>query len=571
MLQRILITFLFLFTHCVFSQIDNPSDSLQRKSYKYLEGKIKNNTINQPLKSIYIDAYIEKAKKEKDTVEIGNGFYYKTCEDTFYTDGDFYATFVDENLYYKGLMYSDSIIYYTKNLNHRIFPGLGYSMKGFNFYNLGFEKDALDNYLIAYEYAQKHNNQVQLPEVKYAINVIRHNDKSNAEQTIKILDSLKNLINLKKKYLYDYLYELNNLVSDMQWEKKYDLASQYINEGIHKSIHIQEEFDFYHNFVFSAGVNYYFTKDYDKALDSINKAESKLDITSLSLAYHLKGKIFQETDTIKAIKYFNKVDSIFQINQTPIYGLLDNYKSLIGIHRQNNNYSGQMENIDKLIFADSIINVTKIYVEEKILNEYEIPKYKQEKEELILKLEEQKTGRKKNIVYLSILVLVVALICLYFLRKHLIYKKRYESLLSVIDLENNNTKNQIKENDGLNIAEETVQNIIEELKLFEKNKAFLNNDISLNVLSKNLNTNSSYLSKVINHHKGKSFANYINDLRVNYIVKQLKENKLLRKHTINAIAKDIGYNNTESFSKAFYKKTGLYPSYFIKQLNKGNN
>ena len=37
--------------------------------------------------------------------------------------------------------------------------------------------------------------------------------------------------------------------------------------------------------------------------------------------------------------------------------------------------------------------------------------------------------------------------------------------------------------------------------------------------------------------------------------------------TIEAIATEIGYKSTEPFSKAFKSKTGLYPSYFIKQLN----
>ena len=37
-----------------------------------------------------------------------------------------------------------------------------------------------------------------------------------------------------------------------------------------------------------------------------------------------------------------------------------------------------------------------------------------------------------------------------------------------------------------------------------------------------------------------------------------------------AIAQEVGFNNSESFSKAFYKKTGIYPSYFIKQLEKEN-
>ena len=41
----------------------------------------------------------------------------------------------------------------------------------------------------------------------------------------------------------------------------------------------------------------------------------------------------------------------------------------------------------------------------------------------------------------------------------------------------------------------------------------------------------------------------------------------MRNHTIAAIADDIGYNNSESFTNAFKKITGTLPSYYIKALN----
>ena len=78
------------------------------------------------------------------------------------------------------------------------------------------------------------------------------------------------------------------------------------------------------------------------------------------------------------------------------------------------------------------------------------------------------------------------------------------------------------------------------------------------------------MSKIINRYKDKSFSNYINYLRINYISSELKNNAELRKYTIVAIADEAGFNTAESFSKAFYKETGIYPSFFIKELNKIN-
>ncbi|WP_416370339.1 helix-turn-helix domain-containing protein [Tenacibaculum ovolyticum] len=85
-----------------------------------------------------------------------------------------------------------------------------------------------------------------------------------------------------------------------------------------------------------------------------------------------------------------------------------------------------------------------------------------------------------------------------------------------------------------------------------------------------MNTNTNYLSKVINQHKNTTFSNYINRLRIDYIVEKLKTDSLLRKYTIKTIANEAGFKNTESFSKAFYKFTEIKPSYFIKELEKTN-
>jgi AraC-like DNA-binding protein len=47
----------------------------------------------------------------------------------------------------------------------------------------------------------------------------------------------------------------------------------------------------------------------------------------------------------------------------------------------------------------------------------------------------------------------------------------------------------------------------------------------------------------------------------------LQKDTTIRKYTIKAIANEVGFNTSEPFAKAFYKKTGLKPSYYIKKLN----
>lgn len=140
----------------------------------------------------------------------------------------------------------------------------------------------------------------------------------------------------------------------------------------------------------------------------------------------------------------------------------------------------------------------------------------------------------------------------------------------------NNKVEEIKEdNPVLQKPKTTVPNNIlveikSQLEIFEANKEFLQKNITVDGLAKDLGTNRDYLSKTVNDLKGKNFSQYMNELRINYIIEELKTNKVLRKHTISAIAEDIGFNNSESFSNAFKKITGTLPSYYIKLLQSQN-
>ena len=111
------------------------------------------------------------------------------------------------------------------------------------------------------------------------------------------------------------------------------------------------------------------------------------------------------------------------------------------------------------------------------------------------------------------------------------------------------------------------RDVLEKLQAFEEKSLYLQKNLTQNKIAKRLNTNSSYLSKVVNSYKHKNFATYINDLRIDYVVEQLKEDKKLRSYTIKSIASDVGYKSPEAFSKSFKKINGIYPSYFIKKLN----
>ncbi|MEA1784596.1 helix-turn-helix domain-containing protein [Arenibacter sp. GZD96] len=117
------------------------------------------------------------------------------------------------------------------------------------------------------------------------------------------------------------------------------------------------------------------------------------------------------------------------------------------------------------------------------------------------------------------------------------------------------------------IDEDIKEIILTKLEKLESKHFFLEPNCNLYQLADTLKTNPKYLSQVINQEKNTNFNNYINGLRINYLLPKLIENLEFRNSKLTYIAFTIGYNNLNTFNDAFKKRLGILPSYFIKELN----
>ncbi|PUU67598.1 hypothetical protein DBB36_23120 [Flavobacterium sp. WLB] len=124
--------------------------------------------------------------------------------------------------------------------------------------------------------------------------------------------------------------------------------------------------------------------------------------------------------------------------------------------------------------------------------------------------------------------------------------------------------------DTIGINEDIINQILKKLTDFETSKGFLDSNITIQTISESFDTNNKYVSKIVNIYKEKTFIQYINELRIEHALTCLKQDHKLRKYTIQALAIEFGFNNAESFSAAFHKKTGIKPTYFLKQLEENN-
>ncbi len=152
----------------------------------------------------------------------------------------------------------------------------------------------------------------------------------------------------------------------------------------------------------------------------------------------------------------------------------------------------------------------------------------------------------------------------YYFKRQLIFKNRFEDLIE--EKVSGNKKELGVNGKQAGLSSKIIDPIMSNLDAFELKKQFLSQKVSLHDLATSFSINPRYLSKVINLQKDKSFPRYINDLRVDYALKELTENQKFRKFTIKAIASDCGFKSSESFSRAFYKRHGIFPSYYIKKI-----
>lgn len=104
-------------------------------------------------------------------------------------------------------------------------------------------------------------------------------------------------------------------------------------------------------------------------------------------------------------------------------------------------------------------------------------------------------------------------------------------------------------------------------KIITGEELFLNPNLSLKELADRLNTNTKYLSQVVNFHSGQNLQVFINQFRV----ADAKEKMLDRSFsnlTLYGVAMKCGFKNKSTFYKVFKQQTGLTPLEFIKLKQK---
>jgi len=123
-----------------------------------------------------------------------------------------------------------------------------------------------------------------------------------------------------------------------------------------------------------------------------------------------------------------------------------------------------------------------------------------------------------------------------------------------------------KKYSGSTLSEDQKISLISKLEhLIQVEKIFINEKLSIEDIAIKLDTNSKYISQIINETFNKNFYNYINSYRIEEAKLMLKS-ELSDKYSILGIAQSVGFVSKSTFNVAFKRITGLTPTEF-KRMN----
>lgn len=383
-----------------------------------------------------------------------------------------------------------------------------------------------------------------------------------------------------------YSISLTNIGMIYHNLKDYKLALRYFFEAVQIDENNNDSHGIASNFS-NIGKTYYRLGNLEKALQFLNQAHEiyqKLDNSSGLAAVYLNfARVYTKTGSLqKALEYCKRSIALFKQTNEPaskkdaleqlslIHQKLGNYQLALDIFHQATSLKDSLFNIDKVA---KISMIEEKYINEKLTNDNLNLRYTSELKQV--KLEAQESLNRVYLIALIILILGMMVIIVQYHKKNLAYKFITKKNLDLIKKEQElkKTREQINtlSQDDRNktaLAPDEKESILQRMeKLLEQDQIYTRSDLTIEKLAHRLSTNRTYLSQIINEVYSKSYSNLINEYRVAHAMKMLSDPKIGTKYSIDAIAKDSGFNSISNFNMVFKKYSGVTPSIFIKNID----
>ncbi|BFM45077.1 hypothetical protein CFS9_37180 [Flavobacterium sp. CFS9] len=530
-------------------------DSLKSADFDYLFDCIEKQDIDSAKREIFLKAFLDKARSEKNWEELSNA----------------YKNYVHYAPAAQKLIYADSMVMAAKKSNDNSIIGSAYLSRGVAYYGQKRLRKAMDSYLIADQYISKTDDGYLIHKTKYQIAQIKF--------YLGYYHEAISLFNQCTEYFKDnddraYLNSLHSLGACYKMVGNHGMSTEINRLGIAEGIR-RGNLDMQHYFVQSEGINQCLIHNYESALhklqSSLSGIRSNSDFSNEMVSNFYIGKCFWGlNEKEKAMSYFKKVDLGFSQHAYMRPDLRQAYEYMISYYRDRKMIEAQLHYVERLLAVDKKLHITYTYLQGKIRKEYETQDLLREQQILRHSVDSQKNNDRISISVICILFLLILLGIIWFFKSRSESRKKYEELLQKIEIE---TRAKSEKTDELDfaISSDVEQAVLQSLKKFEVGRKFLEKGLNLTKLAGHFNTNTKYLSVIIARHRNQNFSQYINSLKIDYIAKRIRNEKTLQNYTHDALALEAGFSTTRRFVKAFVSCTGITPKYFIEELRKDEN
>ena len=567
---KYLLSSLLLFLSLFFTNSYAQSVSKVNLTNEEIEKKIDENSNNPTKMWELINFYIKKSKKELNSEALFYAYRYGSITSNYPIN----------------IKYADSALIAAKKSEIKKTVIDAYLNRGNINMSQEFYEKALDDILVANSLSQEYGNEYIFNKTIYYIaqNKIYLGQYEDANKELLIClkffkENLQNTSSLGKNYQVYYIYSLMSLI-----DSNTKLGQFQYNKAL-----LQEAFNYLEKnklnkyipyFITSEGLTAYYSKDYNTAISKFSESirlyndqwPHNTEVYYLGLSYWYTGK------EKLAVKYLEEIDKQYNITKKLDPQFRSAYEILIKYYNSTGNTAKQLEYINKLMVLDRSYEKNYKYLYKRIVKEYDTKKLVTEKNRIESKLNNQR------IIFVAIFLFFIIAVLFFGLKiqkEKQIYKKRFEEIIAQRDqTELEEEKPVLNTTDyddqqkfdydfynkipGLNPI--FVETILKQLETFESENKFLDSQISQKSVSENFGTNSTYFSKIINTYKGKNFALYISDLRLDYIIDHLKNDVKYINMDVKELANIAGFSSTENFSDNFRRKFDLKPSVFIKMM-----
>lgn len=561
--------FILLFFFSFSSNISAQNQLNFKLSNEEIEKKIDENNNNPAKLWELINFYIQKSKKDKNNEALFYAYRYASIS----------------SLSPSNLKYADSALITSKRSNVKKLVLDAYLNRGNIFMTEEFYQKALSDILIANKLSQQSGNEYIFNKTIYYIaqNKIYLGQYEDAKKELVVClkffkENLQNKTSLGKNYEMYYIYSLISLIDSNTKLGKFQENKPLLKEAFD---YVEDDSlsQYIPYFITSEGIIAYSTKDYNTAILKFSEAirlyndqwEHNTEVFYLGLSYWYTGK------RKLAIQYLEEIDKHYVKTKRLDPQFRPAYEILIKYYNSTGDVKKQLEYINKLMFLDKSYEKNYKYLYQRIVKEYDTKKLISEKNRL------ENTGRNQRIIFTSLLLILLLGFLIYAIRNQREkqnFKKRFDEIIAQqnqikppeelsVNVPNTQGKHEFNYEfynkiPGLNPV--FVENILNQLEIFENENKFLDSQVSQKLLSENFGTNSTYFSKIINTYKGKNFTLYINDLRLDYIIEHLRSDVKYINKDVKELATIAGFSNAENFSDNFRRKFNLKPSVFIKIL-----